>query len=347
MLRSDTGVISCNGYYQYPGHAARQAACLTLRDASLTLHLDAGDRLYTLPQLEVTEPLDTLPLAVTFPDGGRFMPASDADFRQWYSRYRKPGLIFRLERSKSGIIPVLVGTVLVAILYVRVLLPWLSAAIAGQLPVSVEQQLGRYSASFIKHQGFSESKLSSARQKQLQTLFSAVTPAEITSRSNLRLRLMHFPGPANALMLPDGTMILSDELVALAKSEDALVSVMLHEIGHYHYRHSIQMAIRSSLITISLMWVTGDVSGIGDTLLQSAVFVNEMQFSRAMEREADDYAITYMKRQGRSLVAMRQIFSALGEQQPEKRKRIQLPDWLSTHPAMKERVEHIGDAIRE
>ncbi len=333
----------CDGFYQYPGRAAREAARITLHAASLTLHLDAGQRLFTVDQLAVSPPLENIPLAITFPDGGRFMPADNTRFRDWYFRHRTPSPVYFLERHKGGIAAALVGVVLAVVLYVMVLLPWLSGVIARQLPVTVEQQLGEYSARYLDEQGLEASQLSAARQTQLQTLFTRVIPAEMRHEAGLRLRIMRFPEEANALMLPDGTMVLSDALVARAKSDDALAAVMLHEIGHYRHRHSLQMLVRSSLVTLTVMVVVGDVDGIGDTLLQSALFVNEMRYSRSMEDEADAYAIAEMKRQGRSLAAMEQIFSALKEEHADD-DGLTLPDWLSTHPNMDARLERIRQA---
>lgn len=334
-----------SGFYQYPGRAAREAARLTLHDGAVTLHRDSGDETYPLAALRVSEALGDIPLSLTFADGGRFAPGDDKTFRQWYFRHRRPGLVHRLEQHKRGVVAMLFATVLVGVFYVWVLLPWLSGVIASQLPVSIEQQLGRYSATYLEEQGLTESKLSTARQQQLQTLFRAVIPADMREQTGLRLRIMHFPLGANALMLPDGTMMLSDQLVRLAKSDDALAAVMLHEIGHYRYRHSMQMVVRSSLISITMMWVMGDVSGIGDTLLQSAVLVNELRFSRRMESEADRFALEEMQRQGRPLSAMLQIFTALGEQGKDDEKWA-IPDWLSTHPAMQERLETIRNAAQ-
>lgn len=308
-----------SGFYQYPGRAVREAARLTLHDGSVTLRRDGGDETYPLAALTVSEALAEIPLSLTFADGGRFVPGDDKAFRQWYFRHRCPGLVHRLEQHKRGVMAMLFGTVLVGVFYVWVLLPWLSGVIARQLPVSIEQQL--------------------------QKLFRAAIPQDMRDQTGLRLRIMHFPLGANALMLPDGTMLLSDQLVRLAKSDDALAAVMLHEIGHYRYRHAMQMVVRSSLVSITLMWVMGDVSGIGDTLLQSAVFVNEMRFSRSMESEADRFALAEMQRQGRPLSAMLQIFTALDEQGRDK-DTWAIPDWLSTHPAMQERLEAIRNAAQ-
>ncbi|WP_318385518.1 M48 family metallopeptidase [Enterobacter sp.] len=333
------------GFYQYPGRAAREVAQLTLHDAAVTLHVDAGSQTWPLAELTVSDALGDIPLSLTFADGGRFVPADDSLFRQWYFRHRRPGLIHQLEQHKRSVLAMLFGSVLAGVFYVWCLLPLLSNLIAQQLPVSIEQQLGRYSATYLESQGLTQSKLSATRQQQLQTLFREVIPKDMRDRPGLRLRIMHFPMGANAFMLPDGTLILSDQLVQLAKSDDALAAVMLHETGHYRYRHSMQMVVRSSLISITMMWVMGDVSGVGDTLLQSAVLLNEMRFSRSMESEADEFALEEMQRQGRSLTAMLQIFTALGEDGKEESKWA-LPDWLSTHPAMEERLEAIRNAAQ-
>src|SRR5690606_41976551 len=68
-------------------------------------------------------------------------------FRSWYFRHRTPSPVYFLERHKGGIAAALVGVVLAVVLYVMVLLPWLSGVIAQQLPVTVEQHLGEYSRS--------------------------------------------------------------------------------------------------------------------------------------------------------------------------------------------------------
>lgn len=218
-----------------------------------------------------------------------------------------------------------------------------------RIPTSVEQTLGEHTQTFLSQSGFEPSALPAERQQALQQLFRQVMPAEMREeRTPLSLKLMAVPGAPNAFMLPDGTLVLSDSLVALAKNDDALAAVMLHEMGHHAHRHPMRMLVRSSLVALTLMWMTGDVSGIGDTLLQSASFVNEMQFSRGMEREADAFAIAQMQRQGRSLAEMAAIYRALA-QAPERETADgwTLPAWLSTHPAMQERLEAVNEAMAQ
>lgn len=335
------------GYYQYPGRAAQEAARVTLGelDASLVLaRHDAGSQAFMLAQVEVSQALGSIPLTLTFPDGGRFRPADDALFRAWVAQHKPPGLVYRLEKYKRGALFTLLATVLVALSYVYVVLPWLSATVALHIPTAVEQQLGEHTLALLERTELAPSTLPEARQQALQRLFEQAQPPEMRQeRTPLRLRLMSAPdiGP-NAFMLADGTLIVSDELVKLSRHDDGLVAVMLHEMGHHAYRHSMRMLVRSSLVSLTFMWVTGDVSGVGDTLLQSAAFVNELQFSRDMEREADAWAIAEMQRQGRSLQAMQDIYQQLMAAS-EKEHHIEriMPDWLSTHPDMQQRLDAI------
>ena len=87
-----------------------------------------------------------------------------------------------------------------------------------RIPTSVEQTLGEH-ADVLSQSGFKPSALPAERQRALQQLFRQVMPAEMREeRTPLSLKLMAVPGAPNAFMLPDGTLVLSDSLVALAKT---------------------------------------------------------------------------------------------------------------------------------
>lgn len=342
--------MNIEGFYQPPGRAAREAARLFLENGQfVTLDTPESQTRFTLSEIDVSDALGTIPLFLTFPDGSRFVPADDAAFRHWLLKHRKPGWVYRMESHKRGVVLTLLATCLLIVFYVYGLLPWASNAIALRIPTTIEQNLGRHTMTLLRASDFQDSALPPERQKALQVLFSQVTPPSLRNdRTPVSLKLMNIPDVANAFMLSDGTLVLSDNLVALSPGDDALAAVMLHEIGHHVYRHPMRMLVRSSLVSLTLLWMTGDVSGIGDTLLQTASLANELQFSRGMERDADDWAIAEMKREGRSLEQMAQMYSLLvAKSQKEEISDSSLPDWLSTHPAMQSRVEHIRDAARQ
>lgn len=336
------------GYYQCSGRAAREAARLLLNEAGegVTLQREGERRYFALPEVSVSASLGSISLTLTFPDGGRFVPADDRLFRDWYYQRRSPGLVHRLERYKRGVLLTLLLSILSALSYIYLVLPWASSEIALRIPTAAEQKLGQHSFEFLQQSGFAPSQLPAERQQVLQQLFLQVMPAQMQhERTPLKLKLMTSSQAANAFMLPDGTLVVSDELVKLAAHDDGLAAVMLHEMGHHAHRHPMRMLVRSSLVALTFMWMTGDVSGIGDTLLQAAAFAHEMQFSRSMEQEADAWAIAEMQRQRRPLSAMADMYRALqqtGETQTEAA--LDMPEWLNTHPDMQARLEMIEAA---
>lgn len=335
------------GHYQCPGRAAQQAARLLLNQMGdgITLQYDGEQRYLPLSEITVSESLGRIPLTLTFPDGGRFVPADDAPFRQWFYQRRSPGLVHRLERYKRGVLLTLLLTVFVTLVYIFQVLPWASSEIAQRIPTSTEQRLGKHTLDLLRHSGFKPSQLPAEKQQALQKLFQQVMPEQMRhERTPLKLELLAVPDMANAFMLSDGTLVITDDLAKLATNDDGMAGVMLHEMGHHAYRHPMRMVVRSSLVALTFMWMTGDVSGIGDTLLQSASFMHEMQFSRSVEREADDWAIAEMQRQGRSLLAMEDLYRALQQAASTSTVALEMPEWLSTHPEMQARLQAIEAA---
>lgn len=341
--------MNLEGLYQCPGRAAQQVARLLLNEMGdgITLQYDGEHRYFSLSQITVSEPLGRIPLTLTFSDGGRFVPADDVTFRQWFYQRRSPGLVYRLERYKRGVLLMLLLTVLLTLAYVFLVLPWASSEIAMRIPTTVEQQLGKHTLDFLETSGgLKPSQLPVEKQQAMQKLFLQVMPEQMRhERTPLKLKLLAVPEVANAFMLSDGTLVITDDLAKLAANDDGLAAVMLHEMGHHAYRHPMRMVVRSSLVALTFMWMTGDVSGIGDTLLQSASFMHEMQFSRSVEREADDWAIVQMQRQGRSLLAMEELYRALQQAASTSTVALEVPEWLSTHPEMQARLQAI-EAVR-
>lgn len=74
--------MNIEGHYQYPGLAASVAASLHLTDNGSTMVLNTGssNTTFALEQVTVSDALGSIPLILTFPDGGRFVPADDPVF---------------------------------------------------------------------------------------------------------------------------------------------------------------------------------------------------------------------------------------------------------------------------
>ncbi|WP_414632479.1 M48 family metallopeptidase, partial [Acinetobacter sp. UBA6720] len=101
------------------------------------------------------------------------------------------------------------------------------------------------------------------RQKQIiksyQDLVANGRPAKVLFRSGGKIG-------ANALAIPNNTIILTDELVNLAKDDHEIIGVLAHEQGHLVERHSLQQALSSLGFSVLLIAVTGASSPLFTTL---------------------------------------------------------------------------------
>ncbi|MES2825885.1 MAG: M48 family metallopeptidase [Pseudomonadota bacterium] len=99
---------------------------------------------------------------------------------------------------------------------------------------------------------------------------------------------------ANAFALPNGTIIFTDEMVNLAKSDDELIAVLAHEIGHVKYRHGLRSVIQSSSLGFMVSMLMGDMSAASSLLTAVPVILITMSYSRDFERDADQNALEYL-----------------------------------------------------
>ena len=109
-------------------------------------------------------------------------------------------------------------------------------------------------------------------------------------------------------------MVLTDELVALAERDEELVAVLAHEIGHVVHRHGLRQTIQSSMLAISVILLTGDLSSASAFVAALPTALAESRFSREFEREADDYALEYLLAAGVSPTHFARMLSRLEEQ---------------------------------
>ena len=145
---------------------------------------------------------------------------------------------------------------------------------------------------------FFESLLSDERQNDLQNKFSNLLP---DSKEGLEYSLVFRQGGligANAFALPDGTIVMTDELVELAHYDDEIVSILLHEIGHIVHRHSLRQIISHSGLAVLTVMMTGDVVSAGTLMLSLPNILMKSSFSREHETEADEYSRKEMLRLG-------------------------------------------------
>ena len=147
----------------------------------------------------------------------------------------------------------------------------------------------------------------------------------------------------NAFALPDGSIRFYAGLMD-KMTDDEIRYVIGHEIGHVqagHTRKRMQLALGSG----AAQQAAGAAGGKAAVLAQSDlgelfVKVVRAQHSQANENEADDLALRFMSRRGfdrrAAVTALEKLDAMSGGGQTQ---------WLSTHPAPRERAERMRQQL--
>jgi Zn-dependent protease with chaperone function len=348
-------MISAN---YFDGRSARLHPVQLQVDAGMLL-VNAPDveRSYPLGAVALSEPFAAAPAVLRFGDGASCEVAGDGR-RQLLDAlgYRKSAVVRWQARWPAALLALVMLVVLLALLYFRGL-PAAAERLAAALPPSVDIQVGKAALASMEERGLLEpSRLSDERIAEVEALLPRVLPAHPRVPIRLLVRNSTRLG-ANALALPDGTIVVTDWMVRLvqtrenrldAAGKDQLAAVLAHEVGHIEHRHAARAMTGSSLMAALSAALFGDFSAVAAGL---PAVLSQMQYSRAMELDADDYAVAVLRRQGASPAALIRALEALERQQPDESS---TPRWMkdtmsymSTHPATAERIGRMQVLVEE
>lgn len=183
---------------------------------------------------------------------------------------------------------------------------------------------------------FEPSTLNESTREKHQAMLTSL----IQNKPELQhVQLVHRAGTLgpNAFALPNGTVVLTDELVQLLNSEQVL-GVIAHELGHVAERHTAKTIMQSMLISVLLATFTGDTSLVLTGALSQ---LGTMHFSRDLELAADQFAIDLFIEQGRALQPLAELHKALGLIVGDHAEPPNQTNYFSTHPSTSERLELI------
>ena len=153
---------------------------------------------------------------------------------------------------------------------------------------------------------------------------------------------------ANAFCLPGGKVFVYTGLFKYVASDAELASVMGHEIGHALARHGAERMSRGQLAQVSGQVLQGIMVGQGNPQNTAAVMQAfgigtqlgvMLPHSRTQEYEADHIGLVLMAKAGynpNAALSFWDKFSKSGRTPPE---------YLSTHPAPRNRIETIKKLI--
>jgi predicted Zn-dependent protease len=192
------------------------------------------------------------------------------------------------KRSPLWDLTTLLGGALLSLLLVYWLLGFAVDYYVPRLSLERESQLGQSFTLAFEHK---LTAVQARKQAYLQNLMNTLVKEKYGNTPHLNYRIHLNPEPeANAFAFPGGHIVVMEGLVDQASSENELVFVLGHEMGHLHYRHNLRAMGRSLIFYALTEAAFGGASGISKNV---SSFTQGLQygFSRAQELEADHMGI--------------------------------------------------------
>lgn len=296
---------------------------------------------FALAQLRIPARVGNGNRWVYFPDGSSFESADTDAIDQL--KQAQPGFKLHLHTFESHyryIVASLIITVAFVVAFAKWGIPATTALIAHSLPEQTNTLIGNQSLALVENSLFSPSQLSQQRQEQVLALFQPF----LAPHHQVLIRHSEALG-ANAIALPNGTLVFTDAIIELTNDQE-LLAILGHELGHVEHKHGLQQMVRSSLILFLYMMVTGDAAGASSSVTALPAFLLEQSYSREFEREADDHAIQFLHQHqlpANALAsALNKLYHANNIAVDPETQSTNVQDYLSSHPAPPERLQRLS-----
>ncbi len=324
----------------FKGSSRKHKADLRFSKETLIVETNDGQFTFSLNDMTISTPMPNSPLILTFTSGERI------------ECYQKDGLVNYLEKNNliSSFSPYFIETKKNLFLGVLVLffafsfvmmkfgIPKMSRGLSRFVPSTVAKKIDEVTMSQFDGILFSKSELKEEQKSALINKFKelGIDRYNILFRKGNDLK-------ANAIALVHDTIVITDELIELLPSDEHVIAVLLHEIGHIKNKHVLTQLIQDSFFSFIAMFYFNDLnSGVEHILNIGAIFYSR-SFSKGFETESDKYAVAQLHEKGLSIKCFTESIEKLNDfyTKDSIEKENKFLDYLSTHPSFKERTTEI------
>jgi len=300
--------------------------------ATLTIANDAGDVLasISMASVQASSRLGAMRRRLDFPDGSSFDTADNDAVDALLGRN---SVLHWLEHSwRMALLAVAVAGVAV-LAFALYGVPAAAGWLARHTPLSVAASTGKQTLSALDKIALHPSKTPPAVQRRYQELFSAVAARAPRGAAGYRMVFRHAPvvGP-NAFALPDGTVVVTDQILPFVKKDEEIEGVFAHELSHVDRAHGLQRIYQASLVPAAIAFVTGDASQLGQFAAILPGILLQSAYSRGFEEQADDDAASLLRRMGSSPAPLADLLERMDKRFCGRADGCE-PSWLGSHPA--------------
>jgi predicted Zn-dependent protease len=232
---------------------------------------------------------------------------------------------------------VVIGMFVAAVIGIIWLISLLFNLAIAHIPYSVEAQLGK-----IVNPAYEKVAKPSPTQKTLNQLLDRLETHLPSEQADIDYQVLYVPeSTINALALPGNTIIIYQGLLEAVESENELMMVLGHELGHFHNRDHLRKLGSALFLRIAISYVFGDSSWLysfGGNIINA---VANAQFSQNQEQQADRFGLELLYKTYGQVSGATDFFARLQAQNEGS------ISFLATHPAPEARVKRLDKLIEQ
>ena len=168
---------------------------------------------------------------------------------------------------KSAIIILL--TIIVLIIGYRFLFISFSSTLVYLFPHNWEKKIGESTYKTLSSTILEKSEIPEKRKADLREKSQKVFKhSNLYKNPEIKFNKSNILGP-NALALPGGPIVITDDLIKLLKDDELILAIIAHEIAHIKERHSLQQIVEVAGLS-SIAWM---IFGLDESILEEIVFI--------------------------------------------------------------------------
>jgi predicted Zn-dependent protease len=245
-----------------------------------------------------------------------------------YSEENPESSDFQILKVLAALLAVIVGII--------ALITWIANNLVWWIPPAVEGQLG-----VLIRPAYEQMAADAPKQATLNRLMDRLE-AQLPEKQRRQFQVLLIDDPAvNAAAVPGDLIIIYAGLLQEAQSENELMMVMGHELGHFANRDHLRGLVRSLFLQILLATVLGDTSALQAAATSGIVTISNAQFSQGQERAADAFGLDLLAATYGHVAGATDFFHRLIESEGLET----VTAFLNSHPTSQDRIDRLEHLI--
>lgn len=242
----------------------------------------------------------------------------------------------RNPEPKKRQILLVVGLIIAVVFFAFWLFGALVNGLVWLIPPSVERQLGTFTVPVFEQ--MAEPSAAQDSLNQLLDRLEANLPPE--QQQDHDYQVLYIPdATVNAIAIPGDRVIIYRGLLAQTESENELMMVLGHELGHFANRDHLRRLSRGLVLQLLIAVFFGDTGGLQDVAISGLSSISNAQFSQGQELQADEFGLNLLQQTYGHVAGATDFFKRLSQQEGAN------IDFLATHPNSNKRVQRLERAI--